>query len=125
LVHNDRPDEVRVLSDATSALAAGELMQRADAWDATVPVARYLHRCELKTARLFEAACRLGAIEAGVDPGGLGGFGRRIGLALQLLHDVLDVSGPAPPAPQPPPPHPPPPTLPPPPLPPPHPHPAP
>jgi geranylgeranyl pyrophosphate synthase len=95
LVHNDRPDEVRVLSDATSALAAGELMQRADAWDATVPVARYLQRCELKTARLFEAACRLGAIEARVDPGELGGFGRRIGLAFQLLDDVLDVSGPA------------------------------
>src|SRR5689334_4480619 len=95
LVRNDRPDQVRVLSDATSALAAGELMQRADAWDATVPVARYLQRCELKTARLFEAACRLGAIEAGVDPDELGEFGRRIGLAFQLLDDVLDVSGPA------------------------------
>ena len=67
LVRNGSPDEVRVLSDATSALAAGELMQRADAWDATVPVARYLRRCELKTARLFEAACRLGAIEAGAE----------------------------------------------------------
>jgi geranylgeranyl pyrophosphate synthase len=95
LVRNGRPEQVRVLSDATSALAAGELMQRADAWDATVPVARYLRRCELKTARLFEAACRLGAIEAGVEPDALGEFGRRVGLAFQLLDDVLDVSGPA------------------------------
>jgi geranylgeranyl pyrophosphate synthase len=95
LVRNGSPEEVRVLSDATSALAAGELMQRADAWDATVPVARYLRRCELKTARLFEAACRLGAIEAGAEPGALGEFGRRVGLAFQLLDDVLDVSGPA------------------------------
>jgi geranylgeranyl pyrophosphate synthase len=95
LVRNGRPDQVRVLSDATSALAAGELMQRADAWDATVPVARYQQRCELKTARLFEAACRLGAIEAGVEPDALGEFGRRIGLAFQILDDVLDVSGPA------------------------------
>jgi geranylgeranyl pyrophosphate synthase len=95
LVRNGRPDEVRVLSDATSALAAGELMQRADAWDATVLVARYMQRCELKTARLFEAACRLGAIEAGAEPDALGEFGRRIGLAFQILDDVLDVSGPA------------------------------
>jgi geranylgeranyl pyrophosphate synthase len=95
LVRNGRPDEVRVLSDATSALAAGELMQRADAWDASVPVDRYLLRCELKTARLFEAACRLGAIEADVEPDALGEFGRRVGLAFQLLDDVLDVSGPA------------------------------
>jgi geranylgeranyl pyrophosphate synthase len=95
LVRNERPDHVRVLSDATSALAAGELMQRADAWNATVPVARYLQRCELKTARLFEAACRLGALEAGAEPEALGEFGRRIGLAFQLLDDVLDVSGPA------------------------------
>jgi geranylgeranyl pyrophosphate synthase len=147
--------DVRALSAAASALAAGELMQRADAWDATVPLERYLHRCELKTGSLFEAACRLGALggEIGVSPSGgrkrasadrafrppatasgspadrafrppatasgspadrafrppatasgspagdvadaLGLFGRRIGLAFQLLDDVLDVSGPA------------------------------
>jgi geranylgeranyl pyrophosphate synthase len=94
LVRNDSPEEIRALSDAASALAAGELMQRADAWNATVPVARYLQRCELKTASLFEAACRLGAIEAGAEPAALGEFGRRVGVAFQLLDDVLDVSGP-------------------------------
>jgi geranylgeranyl pyrophosphate synthase len=95
LARNGRIDEIRVLSDASGALAEGELRQRADAWNAAVPVDRYLHRCELKTARLFEAACRLGALEAGGDPDALGAFGRRIGLAFQLLDDVLDVSGPA------------------------------
>jgi geranylgeranyl pyrophosphate synthase len=95
LVRNASADEIRVLSDASCALAEGELLQRADAWDATVAVERYLHRCELKTARLFEAACRLGALEGGGDVDGLGAFGRRIGLAFQLLDDVLDVSGPA------------------------------
>jgi geranylgeranyl pyrophosphate synthase len=97
LVRNGRADEIRVLSDATSALARGELLQRADAWRATIGVERYLERCELKTARLFEAACRLGALEGGagdVAAGHLGVFGRRIGLAFQLLDDVLDVSGP-------------------------------
>ena len=95
LARNGRADEVRVLSEASSALAEGELQQRAEAFDATIPIERYLRRCELKTARLFEAACRLGALEDGREPEPLGIFGRRIGLAFQLLDDVLDVSGPA------------------------------
>ncbi|HEX7300878.1 MAG TPA: polyprenyl synthetase family protein [Solirubrobacteraceae bacterium] len=95
LARNGRADEVQVLSAASSALAEGELLQRADAFDADIPIDRYLRRCELKTARLFEAACRLGALEDGRGPDGLGRFGRRVGLAFQLLDDVLDVSGPA------------------------------
>ena len=94
LAANGRADEIQVLSEASSALAEGELLQRADAWNAEVSLERYLRRCELKTARLFEAACRLGALEAGGAPEALGAFGRRIGLAFQLLDDVLDVSGP-------------------------------
>ncbi len=88
---------VRSLSRATSALAEGELLQRQDAWNAAVPVERYMLRCELKTARLFEAACEMGAQVAGFDDAQiaeLGGFGRRIGLAFQLLDDVIDVAGP-------------------------------
>ena len=95
LAGNDRVDEIRVLSDASSALAEGELLQRADAWNLRTPRDRYLRRCDLKTARLFEASCRLGALEAGGPEELLGRFGRRIGLAFQLLDDVLDVSGPA------------------------------
>jgi len=95
LVANGRADEVRVLSTASSALAQGELMQRSDAWNVGVSRERYLERCDLKTARLFEAACRLGALEGGGPDELLGQFGRRIGLAFQLLDDVLDVSGPA------------------------------
>jgi geranylgeranyl pyrophosphate synthase len=88
-------EAVRLLSDASSALVQGELLQREDAWNLGVSRARYERRCDLKTARLFEAACRLGALAGGGDPELLGGFGRRIGLAFQLLDDVLDVSGPA------------------------------
>jgi geranylgeranyl pyrophosphate synthase len=95
LAANDRPAQVRALSDAGSALARGELLQRADAWNAAITLERYLRRCELKTARLFEAACELGAIEVGEDPQALREFGRRIGLAFQILDDVLDVAGPA------------------------------
>jgi geranylgeranyl pyrophosphate synthase len=90
-------DAVRVLSAASSALARGELMQRDDAWSDDVTPARYLERCELKTARLFEAACRLGALLGRPGSGatdGLGAFGSRIGIAFQIFDDVLDVSGP-------------------------------
>jgi geranylgeranyl pyrophosphate synthase len=87
---------VRVVSRASSELAAGELMQRADAWRA-VAVERYLERCRLKTAVLFRAACELGALAGGSGElaiSGLAAFGEQIGLAFQLLDDVLDVTGP-------------------------------
>lgn len=89
---------VRELSSASSALARGELMQREDAWSPTIDESRYLARCELKTGRLFEAACRLGAIFGAPGPeraDALGDFGSRVGLAFQVFDDVLDVSGPA------------------------------
>jgi geranylgeranyl pyrophosphate synthase len=95
LAGNDSVEEIRVLSEASSALAQGELLQREDAWNAGVTRERYMTRCELKTARLFQAACELGALEGGGPVEVLGAFGRRIGLAFQLLDDVLDVSGPA------------------------------
>ncbi len=98
LARNDSATQLRALSDASSALAAGELLQREDAYAAHVAVERYLRRCELKTAALFEAACRLGALTAAAGSDeladALGAFARRIGLAFQMLDDVLDVSGP-------------------------------
>ncbi len=88
-------EPVRVLSDASSALVQGELLQREDAWKLQTTRERYLRRCDLKTARLFRAACELGALAGGGNVELLGEFGERIGLAFQLLDDVLDVSGPA------------------------------
>jgi geranylgeranyl pyrophosphate synthase len=98
LARNGDAAQLSALSDASSALAEGELLQREDAYASHVAIERYLKRCELKTAALFEAACRLGALTA-VDGSSaladaLGAFARRIGLAFQMLDDVLDVSGP-------------------------------
>ena len=80
---------VALLADASVALARGELAQRQDAFDLEVDEERYLRRCRLKTARLFECACLLGREDEGLRE-----FGAGIGLAFQLLDDVLDVSGP-------------------------------
>ena len=96
LASTGSPDAVRFLSGASSALAHGELMQRADAWRDDVTPARYLERCRLKTASLFEASCRLGALFGGRPElaEAVGRFGERVGLAFQILDDVLDVCGP-------------------------------
>jgi len=94
LVRSGRIESVRILSRAGAELAAGELMQRGDAWRSDLAVERYLERCRLKTAVLFRAACELGALEGGGPALALGAFGEAIGLAFQLLDDVLDVSGP-------------------------------
>jgi ubiquinone/menaquinone biosynthesis methyltransferase len=96
LARNNDRDQIRALSEACFALARGELEQRADAYDVTVPVERYLRRCELKTARLFSAACRLGGLAANRtehEVEALSAYGMNVGLAFQMLDDVLDVSG--------------------------------
>lgn len=86
--HGDaRP--VSLLAVASVALAEGELAQRHDAYDTGISEQRYLERCRLKTATLFECACLMGR-----DIEDLGAFGAEIGLAFQLLDDVLDASGP-------------------------------
>jgi geranylgeranyl pyrophosphate synthase len=82
--------QVELLSAASVALARGELAQTRDAFDLTLTEERYLERCSLKTATLFECACLIGR----EDSGALARFGGEIGLAFQLLDDVLDVTGP-------------------------------
>lgn len=80
---------IELLAEASVALARGELAQRSDAYDTSTSEQRYLERCRLKTAKLFECACLLGR-----DEEALRAFGAEVGLAFQLLDDVLDVSGP-------------------------------
>jgi geranylgeranyl pyrophosphate synthase len=95
LADADGDAEVAELSSASVALARGELTQRGDAYDTSISEERYLNRCSLKTARLFESACRVGRLASGGDGvEELSSFGREIGLAFQLLDDVLDVTGP-------------------------------
>jgi octaprenyl-diphosphate synthase len=85
--------QVALLTGASVALARGELAQRHDAFDPGISAERYLERCQLKTARLFECACLVGRDDAALDEP-LRTYGREIGLAFQLLDDVLDVTGP-------------------------------
>jgi geranylgeranyl pyrophosphate synthase len=88
------PEDVALLAQAGSDLARGELLQRADSWNLHVTRERYAERCRLKTARLFQAAAVLGSRSGGLDPKGADAFAAGVGVAFQMLDDVLDVTGP-------------------------------
>jgi geranylgeranyl pyrophosphate synthase len=88
-----RPAVSTILAAAAASLAAGELMQRADAYRLDITPQRYEQRVIGKTAALFDAACRLGAIHGGLDPDAAGAIGADLGVAFQLLDDVLDIDG--------------------------------
>ena len=96
LVGAGDPAAVDVLSAAAVGLSEGEVLQRDDAYRATVTQAEYERRCERKTADLFAAACRLGALLSGAGEqaaAALSEYGRLIGLAFQVFDDILDCSG--------------------------------
>jgi octaprenyl-diphosphate synthase len=87
---------MQVLSDATNVIAEGEVLQLLNCRDADVDEARYLQVIRYKTAKLFEAAMRLGAILAKAEPAveaAFAEYGTRLGTAFQLVDDVLDYSG--------------------------------
>lgn len=94
LVDGGDGEAVTEVSATAVDLARGELRQREGAFNMELTEADYFERCGLKTGRLFEAACVLGRSSTGGDSGPIGLFGHRIGLAFQLLDDVLDIAGP-------------------------------
>ncbi len=87
---------MQVLADATNVIAEGEVLQLMNCRNADVGVEDYLKVIRYKTAKLFEAAARLGAILAASSPEieqGLADYGMHLGTAFQIVDDVLDYSG--------------------------------
>jgi octaprenyl-diphosphate synthase len=87
---------MEVLADATNTIAEGEVLQLMNCHDPDVTEEAYMRVIRYKTARLFDAAGRLGAIVAGRDRAvedALGAYGMHLGTAFQLIDDVLDYSG--------------------------------
>ena len=86
---------MEVLAEATNTIAGGEVMQLMGTHDPDVDEARYLEVIRRKTAKLFEAAARLGAVLAGKPEfeERLAEYGRHVGTAFQVIDDVLDYSG--------------------------------
>jgi len=83
-----------VLAEATNTIAAGEVMQLMGSHDPEVDEARYLDVIRRKTAKLFEAAARLGGVVARSPvEERLAAYGMHVGTAFQLIDDVLDYSG--------------------------------
>lgn len=87
---------MQVLADSTNVIAEGEVLQLMNCRNADIEVDAYLRVIRYKTAKLFEAAGRLGAIlgEAGAEiEEAMANYGTHIGTAFQLIDDVLDYSG--------------------------------
>ena len=86
---------MQTLADATNVIAEGEVLQLLNCHDANVDEANYLRVIHCKTAKLFEAAMRIGAILAGAGAAqedAAARYGMRLGTAFQLVDDVLDYS---------------------------------
>ncbi len=87
---------LEVLADATNVIAEGEVLQLMNMHDPDLAVADYLQVIRFKTAKLFEASARLGAVLAGARPEveeACADFGRSLGTAFQLVDDLLDYEG--------------------------------
>jgi len=87
---------LRVLSNAASVIAEGEVMQLAAAKNLATTEETYYAVIDAKTAALFAAAAEVGAVIAQrpeAEATALHTFGRHLGLAFQLMDDVLDYSG--------------------------------
>ncbi len=87
---------MEILAEATNIIAEGEVLQLLNVHDADVTDEAYLKVIHYKTAKLFEAATRLGAIVCNAserDEQAMAEYGMRLGTAFQLIDDVLDLSG--------------------------------
>jgi octaprenyl-diphosphate synthase len=87
---------MEVLAEATNIIAEGEVLQLLNVHDADVTDEAYLKVIHFKTAKLFEAAARLGATISNVTPAqeqAMAEYGMRLGTAFQLIDDVLDLDG--------------------------------
>jgi octaprenyl-diphosphate synthase len=96
MVEADDMRVMRVLADATNTIAGGEVLQLMGSHDPEVGETRYLEVIRRKTAKLFEASARLGAVlarGAAALEEGLADYGMHVGTAFQLIDDVLDYSG--------------------------------
>ncbi len=86
---------MEILADATNNIAEGEVMQLINCHDPDLTEARYFDVIRNKTAKLFEAASRLGAVLGGADADteeAMATYGRHLGTAFQLVDDLLDYS---------------------------------
>ena len=96
MVSVNRMRVLQVLADATNVIAEGEVLQLMHMHDPDLSVDDYLQVIRFKTAKLFEASARLGAVLAGADPAleeACADYGRSLGTAFQLVDDLLDYEG--------------------------------
>jgi len=90
LAHEGELHALATLAETALSLARGEALQRELRFNPGTSVESQLRLCSLKTGSLFSAACRLGAGEADSP---LGEYGMALGIAFQIVDDILDCVG--------------------------------
>ena len=96
MVHTHSLRVLEIMAEATNIIAEGEVMQLLNIGNTDLTETEYLQVIQYKTAKLFEAAGRVGALLAGATPeqeAALAGYGMHLGTAFQIIDDVLDYSG--------------------------------
>lgn len=96
MVSVNRMPVLEALADATNVIAEGEVLQLMNMHNADLSVDDYLRVIRFKTAKLFEASARIGAMLADVGPEieeSCAAYGRSLGTAFQLIDDLLDYQG--------------------------------
>ncbi len=96
MVSVNRMRILEVLADATNVIAEGEVLQLMNMHDPDLSVEDYLRVIRYKTAKLFEASARIGAILADASleiEESCAACGRSLGTAFQLIDDLLDYEG--------------------------------
>ena len=95
MVEDGSLDVLRILSHASAVIAEGEVLQLATSNDTSTSEQAYLDVIRSKTAELFAAACQIGAVVAdrpAAEEDALFAYGLNLGIAFQLVDDVLDYS---------------------------------
>jgi len=91
----DHPEVARILAEISVEMCQGEIQQIKSSFDVEQNLKQYYYRIKRKTALLISACCKLGALVSGAprrQVWALGAYGHSLGMAFQIVDDVLDIT---------------------------------
>lgn len=96
LAEESGPEVIKIMAKTSSQICEGEILELQLAFNPKISEEQCIEIARLKTAELMATACKIGAMASGTDdrlPKILESFGRNLGIAFQIVDDVLDIEG--------------------------------